>query len=252
MSEDGLPYNPEHLKDECYQCKNKDEQGRKVKGHRQGAPVCPLVRSGKYPMAGHWKKIMEGQTHGDKKSSGGKGSGKGGKRGSTAGKRDPSTGRYLPRHGAFMVQGGDDSLPEFTPSRPTPDEAERIRQAQDQAASAAVVEANEDPRNYHFITGAAETCMFAWPLAGSEFLARQMILEPHLVPAVWRPEQWKGPQVRCQNCALEGHAQRMTAQQAQTRDANNYWVENIGWYHVCPGCTYRDEMPLYLLQDWLS
>ena len=77
--DDGIPYNPDHLKDECFQCHNKDDQGKKVKGHRAVAPLCPRVRSGEYPMAAHWKKIMDGQTKGDKKTEKGR---KGGGRGS--------------------------------------------------------------------------------------------------------------------------------------------------------------------------
>ena len=49
--DEGIPFDPQHLKDECYNCKNWDKAAKKkVQGHRQGVPICPLVRDGTYPM----------------------------------------------------------------------------------------------------------------------------------------------------------------------------------------------------------
>ena len=69
-------------------------------------PLCPMVRSGKYPMSPYWKKIMDTQSKGDRKGKGGssKGSSKG-----TGGTRDPTSGRFKPRHSTFVVGSASNS-----------------------------------------------------------------------------------------------------------------------------------------------
>ena len=42
------PYDPAHVNEKCLIYKNMDN-GRPVKGHKAGSPLCPLVQAKKYP-----------------------------------------------------------------------------------------------------------------------------------------------------------------------------------------------------------
>ena len=51
-----VPYAKEHLNEKCPDCHNMDN-GRPVKGHKQGSPLCPLVQQKKRPPHPRFKKV---------------------------------------------------------------------------------------------------------------------------------------------------------------------------------------------------
>ena len=126
-------------------------------------------KNGKYPLSPYWKKIMDGQTQGDKTGKGtGKGKGTKGKK-DTFGKRDPSTGRFTPKHGTFMVTSGTQEPETATPTQlweqtNTPDPAQLPN--------------IPHPQSYIFIAGSRESITFAWPTSTAPYLAQQMVHTP--------------------------------------------------------------------------
>ena len=176
QDDDGIPYDPAHLNDQCYQCKNQDSTGRKVKCHRQGAPICPMVRNGKYPFSPYWKKIIDGQTQGDKKGKGtGTGKGTKGKKDSS-GKRDPSTGRFTPKHCIFIVTSEAQEPETATPAQ---------SRGQSSTPDPAQLPNIPDPQAYIFVAGTRESVTFAWPTSAAPYLAQQMVYTPDSVPPTW-------------------------------------------------------------------
>ena len=175
-------------------------------------------------MSPYWKKIMEQQGLGDRKSTASSSSSHRGKP-----KRDSSTGRFKPRNQTFMVNS--------TSQQDESVQADKYWQGQTPPLAQPVVRAGD--KEFHFFTGSSERMLFSWPRAARAFLAHQMIHDPTQVDHSWA-EIYKGPQTQC-GCGNQLVAQICTQQQLSAGlPPHLRGVTEPGWYAHCTVCTRTD------------